>query len=141
MIYSFGKKSSAQLETCDIRLRIIARQSLSMGLIDFAIIEGYRTDAKQHEYFVNNKSKVDVGNMKAMHNFYKPAKAFDAVPWVNHKLSWNPKHCIFLAGVILTVAKWQGTPVRWGGNWDMDGEPITDQDFQDLVHYEIKEVV
>jgi hypothetical protein len=30
-----------------------------------------------------------------------------------------------------------GVMIRWGGNWDMDGEPITDQDFQDLVHFEL----
>lgn len=30
-----------------------------------------------------------------------------------------------------------GIDIRWGGNWDMDGEPVTDQNFQDLVHFEL----
>jgi len=34
------------------------------------------------------------------------------------------------------VGKMLEVDLRWGGNWDMDGEPITDQDFQDLVHFE-----
>ena len=45
-------------------------------------------------------------------------------------------HCCVLAGIILTCAVKRGIKIRWGGNWDMDSEPITDQDFQDLVHYE-----
>jgi peptidoglycan L-alanyl-D-glutamate endopeptidase CwlK len=32
-----------------------------------------------------------------------------------------------------------GVKLRWGGNWDRDGEPVTDQDFQDLVHFELAE--
>jgi len=36
----------------------------------------------------------------------------------------------------LSVGKMLEVDLRWGGNWDMDGEPITDQDFQDLVHFE-----
>lgn len=136
MKYSFGNKSSRELETCNLSLQHIARQALAYGLIDFSIVEGYRSDEKQHQYFIEDKSKVDAGDPGAKHNYKKPSEAFDAVPYVNGKSSWKWQHCIFLAGVILAAAKKVGEEVRWGGNWDMDGEPVTDQDFQDLVHYE-----
>ncbi len=48
------------------------------------------------------------------------------------KVQWpNGKHNV--------VAKGCWINIRWGGNWDQDGEPVTDQDFQDLMHYEIVE--
>jgi len=135
--YSFGTKSELSLSTCDFALQNIARQALAFGLMDFMVIEGYRTDEKQHEYFLNGSSKVDAGNPAAKHNIKPLSKAFDAVPYVNGNLSWNKLHCCVLAGIILAIATKLGYKIRWGGNWDMDGEPITDQDFQDLVHFEL----
>jgi len=133
--YFFGKTSNKRLDTCSFSMQQIAREALAYGIIDFAIAEGYRNDAKQHEYFVKGSSKLDAGNPKAKHN-QKPAKAFDAVPYIDGSYSYRKAHCCVLAGIIQAAAIKIGYRVRWGGNWDMDGEPITDQDFQDLVHYE-----
>jgi len=135
--YTFGEKSLKQLSTCDLALQHIAEQALAYGLIDFSIIEGYRNDKMQHQHYIDGKSKVDARDPKAMHNYYSPSRAFDAVPFVRGDISWNQQHCIFLAGVILSAAKKVGEELRWGGNWDMDGEIYTDQHFQDLVHYEL----
>ena len=66
-----------------------------------------------------------------------PSEAVDVVPYINGKASWDKLHCCVLAGIVLACAVRLGESVRWGGNWDMDGEPITDQDFQDLVHFEL----
>ena len=137
--YSFGTKSELSLSTCDFALQNIARQALALGLMDFMVIEGYRTVEIQHEYFLSNASKVDAGDPRAKHNKKPFSKAFDAVPYVNGNLSWNKLHCCCLAFLILTVAAYLGYKIRWGGNWDMDGEPITDQEFQDLGHFELIE--
>jgi len=133
--YKFGTNSELNLSECTFSLQRIAKEVLAMGIIDFAIIEGSRSDEKQHEYFTTGKSKLDAGHPKAKHN-RKPSEAFDAVPVINGKISWRKEHCCVLAGVILAVSRKHGVNIRWGGNWDQDGEPITDQDFQDLVHYE-----
>ena len=136
MKFNFGDRSENNLVTCNMALQHIAKQALAYGLMDFAIIEGYRSDILQHEYFIEDKSKLDAGDPRAKHN-QKPSLAFDAVPWIHGQPSWKTVHCCYLAGVIQAAAVKVGEPVRWGGNWDMDGEPITDQQFQDLVHYEI----
>lgn len=136
MKYKFGTASEQNLSECSFDLQYIAREALAYGIMDFAVIEGYRTDEKQHEYFLAKKSKLDAGHPKARHN-QKPSLAFDAAPFVNGKISWNKLHCCVLAGIILAAAKKLGYDLRWGGNWDQDDEPITDQYFQDLVHYEL----
>ena len=137
MKYSCGKKTLGVLSTVSFNLRLVFHEALAMGLIDIAGIEGRRVKARQNRLFAINKSKVQWPNSK--HNVLKPddlAHAFDIAPYVNGKISDNWYHCIFLAGIIQTCGKKLGIPIRWGGNWDQDGEPITDQDFQDLWHYE-----
>lgn len=133
-MFRFGTKSKSVLKTVDELLQIIITDGLKIGLIDFSVIEGHRGKGKQNQLYKDGRSKVQWP--KSKHNM-KPSKAVDIVPYVNGKISWKKEHCIFLAGIILTCGKNYGTNIRWGGNWDMDGEPITDQDFQDLVHYEL----
>ena len=132
MKYQFGKTSRQNLATCHLDLQWIIREALAVGLIDFSVTEGHRLKARQDSLYPK-KSKVKWPNSK--HN-KAPSDAVDVVPYVNGSASYKYQHCIFLAGIILTCAKKIGFEVRWGGNWDMDGEPVTDQDFKDLVHYE-----
>ena len=134
MEFSFGKTSRMNLYTVHPDLEIVMEDALDVGIIDISIIEGHRGKEKQNKYFDLGKSKVKWQNGK--HNKI-PSSAVDAAPYINGKVSWNKMHCCVLAGIILTCAVKRGIKIRWGGNWDMDSEPITDQDFQDLVHYEL----
>ena len=134
MQYNFGKTSTSKLETVDPDLQEIMQDALESGIMDFSITEGHRGKAQQNRYFDLGKSKVKFPDGK--HNKL-PSEAVDAAPYINGKISWNKLHCCVLAGIILACAAKKGIKLRWGGNWDMDNEPITDQDFQDLVHYEL----
>lgn len=132
--FCFGKASLNRLDTVDKYLSLVMNAALNTEVMDISIVEGHREKEKQNEYFKAGKSKVEWP--KGKHNKI-PSCAVDAAPWVNGKISWNKLHCCVLAGVILACAAELGIKIRWGGNWDMDSEPITDQDFQDLVHFEI----
>jgi peptidoglycan L-alanyl-D-glutamate endopeptidase CwlK len=135
--YFLGRTSRRNLYTCSINIQKVIFEAISRGLIDFSVIEGIRGKAEQNRYFKIGKSKVEWPNSK--HNVKRDgllSLAVDLVPYVNGKSSYDVRHCCYLAGIIISVAASMGIVLRWGGNWDMDGEPITDQDFQDLVHYE-----
>lgn len=132
-MFQLGKRSRENLLTTHQELQLIIYTAIRISPIDFAVIEGHRGKKKQNQYYVEGKSKVRFP--KGKHNPI-PSDAFDVVPYVAGKLSWNFNHCCVLAGVILAIAANLGILLRWGGNWDMDGEPITDQDFQDLAHFE-----
>ena len=41
-----------------------------------------------------------------------------------------------MGGMIKGIAKEKGIKIRWGGDWDSDGE-VLDQTFMDLVHIEV----
>jgi peptidoglycan L-alanyl-D-glutamate endopeptidase CwlK len=132
-MFTFGQQSKARLSSCRQEMQDIAFRALAWNVIDFACVEGHRGQEMQNLFFETGKSRVKFPNGK--HNT-TPSDAMDLVPVVNKKLSWNVNHCLVLAGVVLAAAASLGYRVRWGGNWDMDGEPVTDQDFQDLVHFE-----
>ena len=137
MKFFCGKKSAGVLITVSLNLQLVFYETLLIGLIDVTAIEGRRAKARQNRLFAIDKSRVQWPNSK--HNVLNPddlAHAVDLAPYVNGKASDNWYHCIYLAGVIQTCGEKLGIPIRWGGNWDQDGEPITDQDFQDLWHYE-----
>lgn len=137
-MYSFGKRSKRELATCKQPIRAVMIRAIETGLIDFSIIEGLRPKTIQEEYFANGKTKVEWPNSKHNSTEITPeSEAADVAPWINGKTSYKKEHCIFLAGIILSIAQQMGIQIRWGGNWDMDSEPITDQVFQDLVHYEL----
>lgn len=138
MAYKYGKSSMAQLYTVDRSLRMVCEKALSYGVMDASIIEGRRSKEKQNQYFREGKSRVQWPNGK--HNVTTTdalANAVDVAPFVNGKISWNKNHCLVWAGLMLAAAAELGIKIRWGGNWDMDGEPVTDQQFQDLVHFEL----
>ena len=134
MKFRFGKTSQMKLYTIHPDLEIIMEDALDTGIMDFSIIEGHRGEIEQNRYYRLGKSRVKFPDGK--HN-KKPSGAVDAAPYINGKVSWNKLHCCVLAGIILACAAKREIKLRWGGNWDMDSEPITDQDFQDLVHFEL----
>jgi len=137
--FKFGAASRQHLAQIDPDLAAVAELALAWGIIDFSIYESVRAKAEQDRLYVLGRTKVRWPNSK--HNVPRPgakAQAFDAAPYINGTISWDAQHCVFLAGIMLAAATVLHVPLRWGGNWDMDGEPITDQTFDDLVHYEIR---
>lgn len=134
--YKFGSTSLARLESCDPKLQVIMRAAIAQGLIDMTVTEGHRDQETQDRYFREGKSRVQFPNGK--HNS-RPSRAVDIAPYINGKLSYDQRHCCYMAGLIMGIARSLGVKLRWGGNWDQDGEIVTDQAFQDLVHFELVE--
>lgn len=139
----FSQRSLEKLSTCHVDLQLIAARAIEITPIDFGISEGHRSLEKQQEYFKKGLSKIDGINKKGKHN-YNPSMAFDFYVYVpGKKLAYDKYHLTFVAGLMIAVAKMLILDnkikhnVRWGGNWDSDGELIYDQSFQDLPHLEL----
>jgi len=128
----YSRKSRQELLTCSLRLIQLFNKVDALGF-ECTVVEGHRNQAKQNWYYELDKSKVQWPDGK--HNTI-PSEAVDVAPYLNGDVSWDKSHCIYFAGVVNGIAATLGVKIRWGGNWDMDAEVITDQDFQDLVHFE-----
>jgi len=138
MSFKFGRASRQRLETVHPLLRQIIKNVLKMQVMDMTVMYGVREKEAQNEMFKKGLSKKQWPNSK--HNILKDwhkSLAADVGPFINGKISRIYTQCSYLAGYMMGEAYNIGVKMRWGGDWDMDGEAITDQDFQDLYHYEI----
>lgn len=127
----FGRKSIERLSTCDYRLQNIMHRVVARR--DCSIVCGFRGKAEQDKAVMDGKSKVKWPNSK--HNKL-PSMAVDVVPWPE---KWSDRLAfIELADIIRDEAAKESVELRWGGDWDGDGD-MTDQSFNDLPHWEILE--
>ncbi len=127
---SFSKASSDRLESCHPDLQKVFEKVVEN--FDCSIIQGHRSEEEQNEYFRTKRSKVQYPNSK--HNS-KPSMAADVSPY---PIDWkDEKRFYFFAGYVLGVAFSMGIKLRWGGDWDSDKD-LNDQNFMDLVHFEVK---
>ena len=153
--YKFSKTSKKRLGSCHHDIQFVMNMAIELSPMDFGIAEGHRSVEVQQEYYSRGRDEdgniinedevityIDGVTKKGKHN-YKPSEAVDIYAWVNDKASWKAKDMIFLAGFISGIAEMlfkQGiisSKFRWGGNWDQDGEILSDQDFDDMPHFEI----
>lgn len=97
--------------------------------IKFRILDSQRGEEAQELAVKQGHSKAHFG--QSAHN-WSPAIAVDIVP---EPLDWDDKQSfIALSKVILPLAKKMGIPLRWGGDWNMDGST---SDGWDFPHYEL----
>ncbi len=145
----FSNTSKSRLITCDPYLVEVLSRAIEITPIDFGVAQGARTIEDQQKYYDEGKSKINPKKyktselpLKAKHivdHNYPLSGAVDIYAYIPGKgASWDKSHLCLLAGVILSIDKSMENKLRWGGNWDMDGEIISDQNFQDLPHFELK---
>ena len=128
----FGTASTERLATADPRLQKLFNEVIKT--FDCTIIEGHRTKEKQNEYFEQGKSKLRWPEGK--HCSY-PSLAVDVAPYIGGKPSYNTNHCLYFAGYVMATANSLGIKLRSGYDWDRDNEVVTDQSFNDGLHFEI----
>lgn len=125
----YNNRSERRLLTCDPRLIDIFSEVV--GIVDNSVICGHRNAIDQNLAFNSGNSKVKWPN--STHNDI-PSKGVDVAPYPS---MWDdPNQFYYLAGVVAAVARRRGVKIRWGGDWDRDGD-FTDQTFMDLGHFEV----
>tara|TARA_R110000823_G_scaffold246675_4_gene370593 strand:+ start:343 stop:735 length:393 start_codon:yes stop_codon:yes gene_type:complete len=125
----FGKRSKERLKGVDTKLVNVLNELIK--IMDVTIIEGVRSEAKQKEYFAKGKSKIDGVTKLGQH---QKGKAVDLAPY---PIDWNDRDRFhYMGGMVRGIAKQLNLKVRWGGDWDSDGQ-VYDNTFDDLVHIEV----
>ncbi|MBI9092285.1 MAG: hypothetical protein JEZ12_23980 [Desulfobacterium sp.] len=128
----FSDASNRKLDTCHPDLQRLFRAVVQDD--DCTILEGHRGRAKQNRMVREGKSKVEWPDGK--HN-PMPSEAADVAPYIKgFGPSMDPRQCSYFAAKVKAKAEERGIPIRWGGDWDGDGD-LTDQTFNDLLHYEL----
>jgi len=102
---------------------------------DISLIYGYRGREIQNELFEAGESQRRWPD--SMHN-RKPSLACDFQPYPypqREEVLWGALS--YIAGRAYQIAQQEGFRIRWGGDWDGDGD-MTDQKFYDLFHIELR---
>ena len=125
-MYKFGKRSRNRLKGVDSRLVNVLNELIK--IMDVTVIEGLRSAERQKELLAKGASKVKYSK-------HMEGKAVDIAPY---PIDWNDRERFhYMGGMVRGIAKALNLDIRWGGDWDSDGE-IKDNKFDDLVHIEIK---
>lgn len=157
--HKLGKGSKKVFDTLHPDLQTIISWGLKYCAVDMTLYEGHRPPAKQFKYFkkgrelkngewvvVNRKAvitNVDGYNIKGKHN-YSPSHAVDLRAYVPGKesLTWDVSHITYIAASLVMIAEFLyldgviSHKLRWGGNWDKDGD-LADNKLYDRPHLEI----
>ena len=126
-MFKFGKRSEKRLKGVDIKLQHILSRLIK--IMDVTIIEGVRSQERQDEL-------VKKGASKTKYSKHITGKAVDLAPY---PIDWEDRERFhYMGGMLRGIAHELDIKVRWGGDWDSDGE-IKDNSFDDLVHIELKD--
>ena len=129
----FGTTSMRRLQTCDYRLQFLC--CTVVRTYDCSVLEGHRGEILQNSYFNATPQRSKVPWPEGMHNSW-PSKAVDLAPWPID-FEDTARFCHF-AGFVQATAVELDIPLRWGGDWNRN-YVLGDQDFFDLVHFELDE--
>lgn len=139
MVYRFAEKSEDRLKTLHPAMVRVVRRALSFQVMDFTVLETLRDQARQELMVKNGASKT----MDSRHltNADGLAEAVDLLPYpynVNGIDVWQDKQRFaVLAGLMYAAAALENVPIRWGGDWDFDGNNA-DSTFHDMPHFELR---
>jgi len=125
-MYRFGKRSKARLK--GVKPELVNVLNELVKIMDVTIIEGLRTEERQKELVASGASKTKYSK-------HLEGKAVDLAPY---PIDWEDRDRFhYMGGMIRGIAKQLNVNVRWGGDWDSDGE-TKDNGFDDLVHVELR---
>ena len=139
MTYKFSQASEDRLKNLAPDMARVVRRALSFQVMDFTVLETLRNEERQKELVKAGASqKADSLHLA---NDDGLAEATDLLPYpynVNGIDVWQDKQRFaVLAGLMYAAASLEDVPIRWGGDWDFDGNNA-DSTLHDMPHFELR---
>lgn len=140
MGYLLGKRSRGNLVGVHPKMVAVVERAIQITTQDFLVLEGVRTPERQAELYAQGRTKPGkkvTWTLKSNH-FVNPRTGFghavDLCPW---PVDWS-KTAKFdaIAKAMFKAADELNTPIRWGADWDRDGNP-RERGETDSPHFEL----
>lgn len=136
--FRFSKRSLAALEGVHPDLVRVATRAIAIGTVDFMVIEGLRSTARQKALYAQGRAapgKIVTWTMKSRH-LAQPDGFAHAIDCLPAPYDWRARRPFEqMAEAMLGAAKALGVNLRWGGDWDGDGK--SERGESDLPHFEL----
>lgn len=130
--FRFSQRSEGNLKGVNPALVKVVRRALELTTVDFIVIEGVRTRARQQELWNQGRTtpgKIVTRTMKSKH---LEGKAVDLLPvtgWENLSSFKAVSKAMFQAANEL------GVKITWGADWNGNG--IQEKGEDDSPHFEL----
>ena len=116
-----GPRSLSRLQDVHPDLVRVVKRAAAMSDLDFTVLEGRRTLARQQVLFKNKATKT-------MNSRHLTGHAVDLAPMLGDSVSYDWPLYHRLAKIIKAAAAVENVPLTWGGDW---------RTFRDGPHWEL----
>lgn len=121
MGYKLGSRSRSRLEGVHPDLVKVVERAIEISEVDFTVLEGVRTLARQ-------KKLVAAGASKTMRSRHLTGHAVDLGAWVGGTVRWDWPLYHKIAAAMKQAARELNQPIEWGGDW---------RSFKDGPHWQL----
>ncbi len=139
MPYRLSKRSRDTLKGVHPKLVAIVERAIELTPQDFMVLEGVRTPERQKELYAQGRTKPGPKvTWTLTSNHFKQSDGFGhAVDLVPFPVDWNTLSKFdAVSKAMFEAAKELGTEIRWGADWDQDGNP-REKGESDSPHFEL----
>lgn len=140
MTYSLGASSLEHLKGVHPKLVAVVTRAIELTEVDFRVICGVRTLAEQKALYAQGRTKpgnIVTWTLKSRH-LVNPGTGYGhAVDLLPAPYDWKALgNFDRMAHAMFTAADELGVKIRWGADWDMDGQP-RERGETDNPHFEL----
>lgn len=127
-MFKFSNRSKKRINQLHPDLQKVVIRALEITEVDFSVIEGARSVARQRKLVASgasttmNSRHIPKGNPPVSH-------AVDIAPYINGKIEWNLLPPFYkLADAMKEAARELKVDLKWGGDW---------KTFKDRPHFQL----
>ena len=120
-MFVLSTKSESRLVGVNPDLIRVVRRAIELTTMDFMVLEGLRTIARQ-------KQLVAMGASQTMHSRHITGHAVDLAAILDGKIRWDWPLYHKLSEIVKQAAKNINIPIEWGGDWES---------FKDGPHFQL----
>jgi len=121
MMYVLSKKSLDRLTGVHPDLVRVVKRALEITTVDFAVLEGVRSKARQEQL-------VKAGASQTLNSRHLTGHAVDLGAYVSGSVRWDWPLYYKIADAVKQASAELGVPIEWGGDW---------QKFKDGPHFQL----
>lgn len=139
MTFKLGKQSTQKLQGVHPALVLVVNRAIELSSQDFMVTCGLRTEDEQARLYAQGRTTPGPIVTWTMQSRHMPdrdglGRAVDLVPF---PVDWKtPSKFDAIAKAMFTASKELGIPIRWGADWDKDGNP-REKGESDSPHFEL----
>jgi peptidoglycan L-alanyl-D-glutamate endopeptidase CwlK len=88
----------------------VVKTAITLTPVDFAVLEGLRSKARQRELF-------NAGASQTLNSRHLTGHAVDLGAWVGGEIRWDWPLYDRIANAMKMAANIEKVPIQWGGDW------------------------